>query len=133
MTHDLLVQIIDVLGAEVDRIIINEIKDDTFYSSIELLVPNLDAPIKPKKKAPVDTDEESVDDDDVTVIRLDARPSDAIAIAVRTDAPIYVSEQVMFKAKMVNAEKDQEETQKFKDFIDNANPDDFIKYYNQKQ
>ena len=136
MTHDLLVQIIDVLGAEVDRIIISEIKDDTFYSSIELLIPNPDAPQTPKKKGNVITDEESLeehDDDDVTIIRLDARPSDAIAIAVRTDAPIYVSEQVMFKAKMVNAEKDQEETQKFKDFIDNANPDDFAKYYNKKQ
>ena len=134
MTHDLLVQIIDVLGAEVDRVIISEIKDDTFYSSIELLIPNPDAPPSTKKKGSgATTDEEILDDDDVTVIRLDARPSDAIAIAVRTDAPIYVSEQVMFKAKMVNAEKDQEETQKFKDFIDNINPDDFAKYYNQKQ
>ena len=136
MTHDLLVQIIDVLGAEVDRIIINEIKDDTFYSSIELLVPNVDAPpptTKKKTKSKGTVEEISDEDDNVTVIRLDARPSDAIAIAVRTDAPIYVSEQVMFKAKMVNAEKDKEETQKFKDFIDNINPDDFAKYYNQKQ
>ena len=67
------------------------------------------------------------------IIRLDARPSDAIAIAVRTNAPIFVSEQVMFKAKMVNAEKDQEETKKFKDFIENINPEDFEKYFNQKQ
>lgn len=139
MTHDLLVQIIDVLGAEVDRIIINEIKDDTFYSSIELLVPNLDPENPPsKKKSTTSTitkeiDEEGEINDDVTVIRLDARPSDAIAIAVRTDAPIYVSEQVMLKAKMVNAEKDQEETKKFQEFIDNINPDDFAKYYNQKQ
>ncbi|MEI7999707.1 MAG: bifunctional nuclease family protein, partial [Candidatus Omnitrophota bacterium] len=141
MTHDLLVEIIDILGAEVDRVVITEIKDDTFYSNIELLVPreNSDKPKKKPKKKVIDSDlegseeEDILEDEEVEIIRLDARPSDAVAIAVRTDAPIYVSEQVMFKAKMVNAEKDQEETKRFKDFIDNINPEDFAKYYNQKQ
>ena len=128
MTHDLLVGIIDILGAEVDRIIITEIKEDTFYSSIELLVAKGSAPEEPGEDDIKKIIKEDVEYE-VEIIRLDARPSDAIAIAVRTDAPIYVSEQVMYKAKMVNAEKDQEETQKFKDFIENINPDDFAKYY----
>ncbi|MEK6557987.1 MAG: bifunctional nuclease family protein [Candidatus Margulisiibacteriota bacterium] len=138
MTHDLIVQVIELLGAEVDRVVITEIKDDTFYSSIELLVPNSSGSKEKRAKAEDVTAENLVMGDDtleldeeVSIIRLDARPSDAIAIAVRTDAPIYVSEQVMFKAKMVNAEKDQEETKKFKEFIDNINPEDFAKYYNQ--
>ncbi len=133
MTHDLLVGVIEILGAEVDRVIITEIKEDTFYSCIELLVPKEDSLGSDIARKPRSLNEDDEDiDEDLEVIRLDARPSDAIAIAVRTDAPIYVSEQVMFKAKMVNAEKDQEETKKFKDFIDNINPEDFAKYYNQK-
>ena len=47
---------------------------------------------------------------------MDARPSDAIAISVRVDAPIFVSENVMAKAKMVNSEKDEEETKDFKKY-----------------
>jgi len=111
MTHDLLMKIITDLNIKVDRIIINEIIDDTFYAAIELT----------KKEK----EEEK--------IKVDARPSDAIAIAVRANAPIFVSEQVMVKAKMVNAEKDEEETKKFKDFIDNIKPDDFNKYFDNKQ
>ena len=110
MTHDLLTKIVDVLGGKVTRIIINEIIDNTFYARVEL-------------KQAKDPD---------TVISVDARPSDAIAIAVRTKVPIVVSEAVMAKAKMVNSEKDEEETKKFKDFIDTINPEDFSKFLDQR-
>ena len=63
------------------------------------------------------------------IIKIDCRPSDAIAVAVRTKSAIYVSENVMMKAKMVNQEKDKEETEKFKEFIDNIKPEDFEKYF----
>ncbi|MBT6120780.1 bifunctional nuclease family protein [bacterium] len=109
MTHDLLTKIIDLVGGNLIRIVINEIVDNTFYAIIEM-----------KKK------------DEETVVKIDSRPSDAIALAVRANIPIFVSESVMLKAKMVNAEKDEEETKKFKDFIDNINPDDFSKYYSDK-
>jgi uncharacterized protein len=118
MTHDLLAEVIHVLGGEIDRIVINEIQNDTFYSIVEIILAN---------------DPEAGKDEEAEVLRLDARPSDAIALAVRTDAPIYVSEQVMYKAKMVNAEKDEEETKKFKEFISDIKPEDFEKYYNSKQ
>lgn len=111
MTHDLLTKIIADLNGKVERIIINEIVDDTFYATIELFRKD-----KEKEK-----------------IKVDARPSDAIAIAVRSNVPIFVSEQVMMKAKMVNAEKDEEETKKFKEFINNINPEDFGKYFDNKQ
>jgi bifunctional DNase/RNase len=110
MTHDLLTKIINELGATVFRIIISEIVENTFYSVIELNA-------KGKKDK---------------IIKIDARPSDAIAISVRCKVPIFVSEAVMSKAKMVNIEKDEEETNSFKDFIDNINPDDFTKYYDQR-
>lgn len=109
MTHDLLTKIISLFDAKVQRVVINEIIDNTFYSFLEL---------QPQGNGPV--------------IRVDARPSDAIAVAVRTASPIFVSESVMIKAKMVNAEKDEEEAQKFRDFIDNINPDDFSKYFDER-
>lgn len=119
MTHDLLSNVIASLGGHVDKIIINEIKDDTFYAVIEMHI--------------VEEGDEEEDIDGKEVIKIDARPSDAIALAVRTDSPIFVSEQVMVKAKMVNTEKDEEETKKFKDFIDNIKPGDFTNYFENKQ
>ena len=110
MTHDLLTSIISLLKAKVKKIIINEIVDNTFFAIIEI------------------QDGHNAD----TVIKVDARPSDAIAIAVRTSVPIYVTESVMLKAKMVNAEKDEEETKKFKEFIDQINPEDFSQYIDKR-
>ena len=107
MTHDLLKNTIEALGGKLRRIIINDIKDGTFYALIE-------AETKEGK-----------------VINLDSRPSDAIALAVRAHAPVFVSEVVMMQAKLVNSEKDAEETKKFKDFIENLRPEDFTKYYKQ--
>lgn len=108
MTHDLLSKIITLLNAKVERVVINDIVDSTFYSYLEMALP------------------------DGSITHVDARPSDAIAVAVRLGAAIYVAESVMAKAKMVNAEKDEEEAQKFKDFIDNINPDDFSKYFDER-
>lgn len=105
MTHDLFKTAIENLGAKVTRIIINDVKEGTFYAIIE-----------------VETKEGKT-------LNLDARPSDAIAIAVRCQQPLYVSEVVMIQAKLVNSEKDAEETQKFKDFVENLRPEDFTQFY----
>ena len=105
MTHDLLTTIIKILKAKVTKIIINEIIENTFYAIIEL---------------ESETGEE---------LKIDARPSDAIAVAVRTKVSVYVTEAVMAKAKMVNSEKDEQETKEFKEFVDNINPNDFSKYF----
>jgi bifunctional DNase/RNase len=104
MTHDLLKETIKALGGEIQKVVINAVTDGTFFSVIEV------------KK-------------DDKVLQLDARPSDAIALAVRSQTPIFVSENVMMQAKLVNAEKDAEETKKFKDFLDNVKPEDFTKYF----
>ena len=109
MTHDLIPQIIEALGGNVERVVINEIVDNTFYAIIELGVEGQHAPIQ-----------------------IDSRPSDAIAIAVRAQVPIFVSEAVMVRAKMVNSEKDEEETQKFQNFIDTIKPEDFSKYIDER-
>jgi bifunctional DNase/RNase len=109
MTHDLLIKFTENLGASIDRIVINEINDNTFFAVVNLIKAG-----------------------DNEKIRVDARPSDAIAIAVRSKAPIFVSESVMMKAKMVNAEKDEKETQKFNSFIDNIKPEDFSSYFDSR-
>jgi len=106
MTHDLLKDSIEKLGGKVDRIVINDVKEGTFYAVIE--AQGLD-----KKK-----------------LSIDSRPSDAIALSLRFGVPVFVSEKVMMQAKLVNAEKDAEETKKFKDFIENMKPEDFTKYFN---
>lgn len=107
MTHDLLKTAIEKFEGKILKVIINDVKEGTFYAVIE------------------------IEGKDGKKLSLDARPSDAIALAVRTKAPIFVSEVVMMQAKLVNAEKDAEETKKFKEFIDNMKPEDFTKYYKQ--
>lgn len=109
MTHDLLIKFTENLGASIERVVINEINDNTFYAVIDL-----------------------VKDDTGDKIKIDARPSDAIAVAVRAKASIFVSESVMSKAKMVNAEKDEKETEKFNSFIDNIKPEDFSSYFDSR-
>jgi hypothetical protein len=105
MTHDLLKDLIDKVGAKVLRVVITDVKEGTFYATI-------DTETKDGQK-----------------ISLDSRPSDAIALSVRCGCPLFVSEVVMMQSKLVNAEKDAEETQKFKDFIEKMKPEDFNQYY----
>jgi hypothetical protein len=105
MTHDLLKSVIDKFKAKINRILINDVKDGTFYAVIE------------------------VEKENGEKVMIDSRPSDAIALAIRAQAPVFVAEVVMMQAKLVNAEKDAEETKKFKDFINNLKPEDFTKYY----
>jgi bifunctional DNase/RNase len=73
LTHDLLGSIIDTLGAAVNSIIVNDLKNDTFYAKVIL-------------------------DVDGKQVEVDSRPSDALALAVRTDVPIYADEAVLDKA-----------------------------------
>jgi len=81
LTHDLMKNIIDLLGGDLIDILISELRDGTFYARINL-----------------DTQE------------IDARPSDAIAIAVRYGAPIYVAEKVMTEASFVSEGGEEEKT-----------------------
>jgi len=73
LTHDLLSSVIDNLGATVNSVIVNDLKNDTFYAKIILNV-------------------------DGGLVEVDSRPSDALALAVRVEAPIYVEETVLDKA-----------------------------------
>ena len=122
LTHDLLCSIIDALGTTVDSVFINDLKEDTFYAKLIL-----------------NTDGQQIE--------VDSRPSDALAIAVRTGIPIYADESVLDRAgvlldsetgKPVTSESDSaseddtgkidpEKMSAFVDFINTLNLDDFKK------
>jgi bifunctional DNase/RNase len=102
LTHDLLEQSVRKLGAKVSHVVVNDLHDDTFYARI-------------------------VVDQDGQRIELDSRPSDAIALAVRVQSPIFVSESVMERAGVVPDEEidldaltpeEEEKLAPYKDFID---------------
>ena len=76
LTHDLLRTVIDTLGASINSVIVTDLKNDTFYAKIILNV-------------------------DGEQMEIDSRPSDALALAVRTEVPIYVEEEVLEKAGIV--------------------------------
>ena len=124
LTHDLLSSVIDALGASVNSIVVSDLQNDTFYAKIIL---NIDG----------------------GQMEVDSRPSDALALAVRLEAPIYVEESVLDKAgilldketgKPIAEEKEvfdrqgkkvsEEEMRKmsaFRDFLDTLDMDDFDK------
>ncbi len=104
MTHDLIVDIIEKTGYRVDRVEINDVEKDTYYSTIYLV---------------------NEDNNEITV---DSRPSDAIAVAIRVEAPIFVSAKVLADGSVsCDSEKDEAESQEFKNFIQSLKPSDFEK------
>lgn len=109
MTHDLLKAAIESLGAELVRIEVCDLKDNTFYALLKL------------KR-------------DGEELAIDARPSDAVALAVRFRAPIYVSEEVLELSKTMDdqpagqAADQSEEGEKWAEVLEGLDPDDFGKY-----
>jgi len=97
MTHDLINNILTTLESQVVKIVVNDLKENTYYGLIYLHR----------------NGEEIV---------VDSRPSDAIAIALTAGAPIFVSEEVIQKAKTIDLEKDDDQ---LKEWLENLNPEDF--------
>ena len=103
MTHDLMTNFIEKAGYKLDKIEINNVEKETYYSTLYL----------------------SKNDE---ILELDARPSDAIAIAMRCNAPIFVTANVLMTGSVsTDTAKDAEEAHEFKDFIQNIKPSDFEK------
>ena len=103
MTHDLLKNILEGLGITVKQVIVNDLKENTFYAMIEL-------------------------NHNGGVITIDARPSDAIALALRVNAPIFVTEKVVTAAKNIEVSEEKEETDNWKEWLENLKPEDFGRY-----
>lgn len=101
LTHDLMVSVLDSWEVEVQRIVIHSLQDNTFYALLYL------------QKGQ-------------EVREIDCRPSDAIAIALRTESPIWVVEEVIADASIpVDREADEEEARAFREFVANLRPEDF--------
>ncbi|MGK7905587.1 MAG: bifunctional nuclease family protein [Hormoscilla sp.] len=102
LTHDLMINIMSAWDMTLERVIVHSLQDNTFYAVLT-----------------VREGEEKKD--------IDARPSDAIALAIRTGTPIWVMEEVVADASIpVDQEADEAERKAFRDFVSNLRPEDFI-------
>jgi bifunctional DNase/RNase len=102
MTHDLMKNMLDELAVQVRRVVITELRDGTFYAVIDLARNG-------------------------TSYEISSRPSDAIALGVRLGVPIFADEEVLTEASIVirEDEEQEEEVQKFRQFLENVKPEDF--------
>ncbi|HET6494064.1 MAG TPA: bifunctional nuclease family protein [Thermoleophilia bacterium] len=104
MTHDLLTSIIGSFHAEVTRITVTELKESTFYATLTL-------------------------NRDGAEIEIDSRPSDALALAVRTEAPIFAATELIDE-NAIEFEREVDDTEQivesFRDFLESVSPDDFV-------
>ena len=103
LTHDLVTDMLGELGVEIVRITVTELKENTFYALIHLKTPS----------GPV---------------AIDARPSDAIALALRTRAPIFVEETVIDHAKTVDFSTEKADADRLHKWLESLDPDDLGKY-----
>jgi bifunctional DNase/RNase len=98
MTHDLLKNMLDELKVTPEKVVIDDLVDGTFYATITL--------------------------NDKKAHQISSRPSDAIALAVRCDTPVYTEEKILDEASIV-LETIEEEVDRFRDFLEEINPEDF--------
>ena len=104
LTHDLMTTFLETLDSRIERVDVTRIEDGTFYAEITLATPS-------------------------GVLVLDARPSDAIALTLRSEAPLYVAERVLeeagIPAERADPRTDEAKVDEFKRFLDEVDPEDF--------
>ena len=103
MTHDLLNNVIHDLRADIQKIVVSDLKDNTFYALIYLNIGG-------------------------EVTAVDARPSDAIALALRARAPIYVEDRVIDSAKSVDLAPEKQDSERLQKWLENLDADQMSKY-----
>lgn len=103
MTHDLIKNVLNGLNCLVHKVVVNQLKDDTFYAVIWL-------------------------ERDGKLICIDSRPSDALALALRTDSPIFVDEEVINHSKAASSRQEKVTDEELKRWLENLNDEDLGKY-----
>jgi uncharacterized protein len=103
MTHDLIKTLLLGLGTGIRKVVVSELKDDTFYAVIWL-------------------------DRDGDLISVDSRPSDALALALRLDCPIYVDESVLKTSQRSNATSDKINNEEWRRWLESLNDEDLGRY-----
>lgn len=100
MTHDLMRNLLEDLHVSVDRVVVTELRDGTFYAEIQMTA-------------------------DGETFVTSSRPSDAIALAVRATVPIFADESVLAEAGIEIEDEEEDEVERFKEFLDKVTPEDF--------
>jgi bifunctional DNase/RNase len=103
MTHDLIKNVLMGLEARVKKVVVTELRDDTFYAVIWL-------------------------EREGRIISIDSRPSDALAVAMRLDCPIYVDEEVLKSSKLAAAVNDRVSSEELRKWLENLNDEDLGRY-----
>jgi bifunctional DNase/RNase len=103
MTHDLLRNVLKELETKVERIVINDLRDNTFFARIHL-----------SRGAATWT--------------IDSRPSDAIALALRSKADIFVEEEVLEKSRTLREEGEEQDPERLRKWLEEVNPEELGKY-----
>ena len=103
MTHDLLRNLLLGLETRVHKVVVNDLRDDTFYALIWL-------------------------ERDGQTISIDSRPSDALALALRVDCPIYVEDEVLKNSKVTGAATDKVNNEELRKWLENLNDEDIGRY-----
>ena len=103
MTHDLLRNVIHDLKADVHKVVVSDLKDNTFYAIIHLVVQG-------------------------EPVAIDARPSDAIALALRVRAPIFAEDTVIDRAKSLNIRPDKADSERLQKWLEDLDPEEMGKY-----
>ena len=105
MTHDLIKNILEGIDANVSRIVVSDLKDNTFYAEIFLFLNGNE-------------------------VSVDSRPSDAIALALRVDAPIFVAKKVLDEARSIDLTDPrlEDDKEKWKEWLEDLRPEDFGKH-----
>jgi bifunctional DNase/RNase len=100
LTHDLMRDLLVGLGVQVERVLITELRDGTFFAEVQISSAG-------------------------QKVSVSSRPSDAIALAVRLDVPVFAHEDVLAEAAIVVNDDEEQEVQKFREFLEQVTPEDF--------
>jgi bifunctional DNase/RNase len=103
MTHDLIKNVLLGLHTSVRKVVVNDLRDDTFYALIWL-------------------------EQDGQTISIDSRPSDALALALRLDCPIFVEEDVLKSSKVANSTSEKATSEELRKWLENLNDEDMGRY-----
>ena len=103
MTHDLLRNVLTGLNVHVNRVVVSDLKDDTFYALIWM-------------------------ERDGQILAMDSRPSDALALALRVDCPIYVEDDVLKRSKTATAINEKTSNEDLRSWLENLNDEDLGRY-----
>jgi bifunctional DNase/RNase len=103
MTHDLMKNLLGDLDASVEKVVVNDLRENTFYAMIYIHRGG-------------------------EIVAVDSRPSDAIALALRAKAPIYVEESVVESAKGIDLTRETTDSERLQKWLESLNPDDLGKY-----